>query len=108
MSATPPALLDGARVEMFANLGPLRSPTGATRHSIGNFAEVVARLAIARYDDAADVYLFYCRQEWEVVTDTCHSTEMDAVAQAEFEFGDVTFLPMPPAEPGGEQSGCCA
>ncbi|WP_328422991.1 hypothetical protein OG470_10025 [Micromonospora sp. NBC_00389] len=100
MSATPPALLDGARVQMFANLGPGHSPTGATRHSISNFAEVVARLAIARYDDAAEVYLFYCSQEWEVVTDTCHSTEMDALAQAEFEFGGVTFLRTSPRSPG--------
>ncbi|WFE50520.1 hypothetical protein [Micromonospora sp. WMMD1155] len=39
MRATPPALLDGARVTLFANFAPGQSPTGATRHSVGNFAE---------------------------------------------------------------------
>lgn len=92
MSATPPALLDGARVQMFANLGPGQAPTGATRHSVSNFAEVVAHLAIARYADAGEVYLFYCGQKWEVLTDTWHSTELDAVTQAECEFGPVTFV----------------
>ncbi|MDG4836422.1 hypothetical protein O7631_07820 [Micromonospora sp. WMMD967] len=38
MRATPPALLDGARVTLFANLAPGRSPTGATRRSVSNFA----------------------------------------------------------------------
>ncbi|MDG9672748.1 hypothetical protein [Micromonospora sp. DH14] len=49
MGTTPPALLDGARVTMFANLAPGQLPTGATHHSVADFAEVVADLAIARY-----------------------------------------------------------
>ncbi|MEV4761230.1 hypothetical protein AB0J89_01190 [Micromonospora chokoriensis] len=102
MRTTPPALLDGARVTMFANLVPGQLPTGATRHSVGNFAEVVAHLAIARYDEAAaEFYLFYCTNDWEVVTDTWHPTEMDAVAQAEAEFGDVTFMSMAAGGHGG-------
>ncbi|MFG3553510.1 hypothetical protein ACGGAQ_03895 [Micromonospora sp. NPDC047557] len=100
MSATPPALLDGARVTMFANLGPEQSPTGAARHSVGNFADMVVRLAIACYDGDTHRYLFYCTREWEVVADTCHPTEREAVAQAEFEFRGVTFLRVPPSEPG--------
>ncbi|WP_433536797.1 hypothetical protein ACQPZK_02865 [Micromonospora sp. CA-249363] len=92
MRATPPALLDGARVTLFASLAPGQLPTGATRHSVSNFAEVVAHLAIARYDKAdAEFYLFCCADDWQVVADTCHPTEAEAVAQAVFEFGDVTF-----------------
>ncbi|MEU0547712.1 hypothetical protein [Micromonospora sp. NPDC005979] len=91
MRATPP-LLDGARVTLFANLAPGQSPTGATRHSVSNFAEVVAHLAIARYEGTdAEFYLFYCADDWQVVTDTCHPTQAEAVAQAVREFGDVTF-----------------
>ncbi|MFG1867357.1 hypothetical protein [Micromonospora arborensis] len=105
MRATPPALLDGARVTMFASLAPGQLPTGATRHSVGNFAEVVAHLAIARYDEAAtEFYLFYCTDDWEVVTDTWHPTEMDAVAQAEVEFGDVTFMSMAAGGHGGREA----
>ncbi|MEU8218080.1 hypothetical protein AB0C47_20150 [Micromonospora taraxaci] len=101
MRTTPPTLLDGARVTMFANLALGQLPTGATRHSVGNFAEVVAHLAIARYDEAeADCYLFYCTGDWAVVTDTCHPTEAEAVAQAEFEFGRVAFVRM--ADSGGD------
>ncbi|RAN92221.1 hypothetical protein GAR05_06384 [Micromonospora saelicesensis] len=100
MRATPPALLDGAHVQMFANLGPGQSPTGAVRHSISNFAEVVAHLAIARYADAGEAYLFYCSQKWEVLTDTWHPTESDAVTQAECEFGPVTFVRVAPESPG--------
>lgn len=97
MSATPPTLLDGARVELFANLAPGQSPTGATRH-FGTVGKV-AHLAISRYDDAAGVYLFGCTEEWKVVTDTYHSTEAEAVAQAEFEFGAVTFVRVAPPIP---------
>ncbi|MGI5525220.1 hypothetical protein ACQEUX_30365 [Micromonospora sp. CA-259024] len=96
MSARPPALLDGARVTMFANLKPGQLPTRATRHSIRDFAELVVRLAIASYDDGPDAYLFYCTSDWVVLTDTFHPTEMEAVAQAEFEFGDVRFVRMAP------------
>ncbi|MCG5469881.1 hypothetical protein LADH09A_003817 [Micromonospora sp. LAH09] len=96
MSATPPALLDGARVTMFANLEPGQLPTGATRHSVEGFAELVVRLAIARYDDDVDAYLFYCTSDWVVVTDTFHPTEAEAVAQAEREFGDVSFVRVSP------------
>ncbi|MEV1014549.1 MULTISPECIES: hypothetical protein [unclassified Micromonospora] len=92
MRAMPPARLDGAQVTLVASLAPGQLATGATRHSVSNFAEVVAHLAIARYDEAdADFYLFYCTGDWQVLTDTCHSTEAKAVAQAVFEFGDVTF-----------------
>ncbi|MGC4768559.1 hypothetical protein ACLQ25_06170 [Micromonospora sp. DT44] len=102
MRAMPPARLDGAWVTMFASLAPGQSPTGATRHSVSNFAEVVAHLAIARYDEAdADFYLFYCTSDWQVLTDTCHPAEATAVAQAEFEFGGVTFTRVTQEGPSG-------
>ncbi|MGW0218808.1 hypothetical protein ACWDXH_30915 [Micromonospora chokoriensis] len=101
MGTTPPTRLDGARVTMFVNLAPGQLPTGATRHSVNDFAELVAHLAIARYDEAeGEFYLFYCTGGWAVLTDTCHPTEAEAVAQAEFEFGRVAFVRM--AGSGGD------
>lgn len=64
MGATPPDRLDGARVTLFASLAPGQSPTGATWHSVPDFAELVAHLAIARYDGTdAEFYLFYCADD---------------------------------------------
>lgn len=92
MGIAPPRVLDGARVRMVAHLGTAQRPTRATRHSVRNFNEVVANLAIAQYDGDTDVCLFYCTEEWEVVTDTCHQTQEQAVAQAEFEFTGLTVV----------------
>ena len=94
MIAPPPPVLDGARVKKFVQLGALQRPTRATRHSVANFDEIVAGLAIAQYEDSSDVYLFYCTESWEVVTDTYHDSEQDAMAQAEFEFDNLEFRAM--------------
>jgi hypothetical protein len=51
-----------------------------------------AALAIARYDDEEGIYLFYCDEGWNAVTDTYHDTIEHAIAQAEFEFESVTFV----------------
>lgn len=58
---------------------------------MANFEDIVAKLAIARYDNSSDIYLFYCDEQWEVVADTCHASVQEAIAQAEFEFTDVSF-----------------
>ncbi|MCF0092488.1 hypothetical protein [Micromonospora sp. MH99] len=92
MSAVPPMLIDGARVRLFANLGPMQRPTGATVHSVSNFNDVVDNLAIAQYGDDEEFYLFYCTNDWDVVSDTSHPTESAAVEQAEFEFVNLAFV----------------
>jgi hypothetical protein len=53
-----------------------------------------ASLALAQYDDDPGIYLFYCDEDWNAVTDAYHDDLEHAVAQAEFEFGPVEFVPM--------------
>jgi hypothetical protein len=86
----PPRELDGAAVLRYALVGDEQRPTGKTVHSVTNFADVVRGLALARYEEG-EVYLFYCDEEWTVVSDTCHATEEDAIGQARFEFDDLDF-----------------
>lgn len=67
----PPEFLDGVRVVQFASLEQAQ-PTGKTRHVV-NGLEVsgFAAVAVAQCDeDASGVYLFYCDESWNVVTDT--------------------------------------
>lgn len=87
----PPASIDGATVIAVADLRGV-SPTGRTRHVVrGDEVTHFAALAIARYDSDPGFYLFYCDSSWKTVTDTYHETVEGAKAQAEFEFGQVTF-----------------
>jgi hypothetical protein len=89
---TPPEALDGARVLQFASLARSQ-PTGRTRHVVeGAQVSRFAAVAIARYEDRPNgVYLFYCDQDWNVVTDTWHADVAHAIAQANFEFGLLSF-----------------
>ncbi len=87
---TPPRELDGATVLRYALVGDEQRPTGKTVHSVTNFADVVRGLALARYEKG-EVYLFYCDEEWTVVSDTCHATEGDAIGQARSEFDGLDF-----------------
>jgi hypothetical protein len=49
-----------------------------------------AGLAICVYETGDEgFYLFYCDEEWRVVTDTWHETLEDAKSQAEFEYEGV-------------------
>jgi hypothetical protein len=41
------------------------------------------------------VYLFHCDADWNTVTDTYHDTLEQALSQAEFEFGTLTFTDVP-------------
>ena len=66
MSTQPPTVLDGARVKKFVQLRAAQRPTGATRHSVSNFNDVIAGLAIAQYEGSSEVYLFYCTESWKV------------------------------------------
>jgi hypothetical protein len=87
----PPATIDGAQVLAYADLSGI-TPTGNTRHIVGGHeTSDFDALVIARHDDDQGVYLLYCDETWEAVTDTFHLTVDDAIAQAEFEYGTVSF-----------------
>ncbi|KAA8884947.1 hypothetical protein F3087_31785 [Nocardia colli] len=91
----PPKELDGATVVVSA-LTRDTSATGVTQHSaIGDPGADVAGLAIARYaGTTGEFYLFYCDEDWVVLTDTWHATIDDAIAQADREFNGVRFEPV--------------
>jgi hypothetical protein len=91
MSSRPPAVIDGAIVKLFAVVGASQEWTGATRHSVDRFDEIVVNLAIAQYQGDRDFCLFYCTSDWEVAADTFHSSEQEAMVQAEFEFTNLSF-----------------
>ncbi len=90
-----PELIDGATLLQVADLSSA-TPTRATRHLVaGREVTAFANLALAQYENDSGVYLFYCDEDWNTVTDTYHGTLEEALAQAEFEFGAVSFVPIP-------------
>ncbi|NKE56546.1 hypothetical protein FXN61_06750 [Lentzea sp. PSKA42] len=95
MTQRPPAELDGAEVFSFAPVGAAQKPTGGTVHSVSDFPDVVRGLALARYSGEKTVYLFYCDEESNVVSDTAHSSVEEAIDQARFEFEGLEFEPLP-------------
>lgn len=88
----PPGLLDGARVLAFTVVDVSVVSTGGTTHRIEDeMLGPAAGLAIAKYDGGdGQFYLFYCDPAWQVVTDTCHSSQELAREQAEFEYRGVS------------------
>ncbi len=93
MTSAPPTI-DNARVLRVVELSGLIA-TGKTRHIVvGKVVNKFAALAIVRYEHDEGVYLFYCDEEWNAVTDTYHDDIDAAVAQAEFEFGPLEFFPV--------------
>jgi hypothetical protein len=83
----PQDSIDGARVLAFAAIDDSVTSTGRTVHRAGT--EVLgpfSGLVIARYDGDNQFYLFYCDQDWRVVSDTLHSSEESARKQADFEY----------------------
>jgi hypothetical protein len=86
-----PSHIDNAKVLAVADLGDVK-PTGTTRHTVaGEEVSDFAALAIAKYDSDSGVYLFYCDEQWNSVTDTYHENWDQAMSQAEFEFGPTEF-----------------
>jgi hypothetical protein len=84
--------IDGAPVLRWANVRD-RAPSGGTRHVVGGFDLCTfAALAIARYEGTDGVYLLYCDEEWNSVSDTYQDTVELAVEQAIHGFGPVDFL----------------
>jgi hypothetical protein len=91
----PPATIDGARLLQVADVRAA-SPTGRTKHIVqgAEFAGF-AWLAVAQYENESGVYLFYCDDSWNVVTDTQHEDVQHAIEQARFEFGSIEFSLLP-------------
>ena len=82
-----PSNLGGAKVLMYSVLDGRQRPTGKCRHSVaGALVAGFAFLAICQYEGDDGFYLFYCDDQWNVVTDTLHFTMDQAMEQAEFEY----------------------
>jgi hypothetical protein len=72
----------------------LKASTGTrrTRHIIDGIEEHrFSALAITKYLDDPGVYLLYCDDDWNAVTDIYHDSIEHAIAQASFEFGPLDF-----------------
>ncbi len=89
--ADVPENIDGAKVLLYSLIDSRHRFTGNCRHVVfGVEAGPVDGLAICRYDEGLDYYLFYCDAEWRTLTDTCHDTLDGAKDQAEFEYAGVS------------------
>src|SRR5437016_4661827 len=87
----PPKEIDGARLICFAEVTSAVRPTARTSHRKGG--EVlgpVKGLAICQYSGESSFYLFYCGEDWMVLTDTFHLSLADAKHQAEFEYESIS------------------
>ena len=87
MESVPPKQLNNAEVLLYTRIDERHEPTGACRHTVaGELMEQASGLAICRYEQDGGFYLFYCNEDWKVITDTWHETLEDAKEQAEFEY----------------------
>src|SRR3954452_22922987 len=69
----PPEQLDGANVLLWTPDLRVTRPTARTTHRVGgDLLGAAVALAICQYDGDSQYYLFYCDDEWNVRTDTCH------------------------------------
>lgn len=85
-----PDQLDGATVICYSPIDNRHKPTGGTQHYRKGLPQgEFAGLAICRYEGAADFYLFYCDESWNVVNDTCHESLELALRYAELEYTGV-------------------
>lgn len=86
-----PEHIDGARVLLATDLSTSIS-TGETRHVVGDDERNdFAALAVAQYEEEDGVYLLYCDDDWDAITDTHHDSVEQAITQAESEFGPLRF-----------------
>ena len=88
-----PEELDGARLLMVATVGPAQRPTGHALHAVVMYP-AVAHLALATYDGGDGVYLVHCDHTWRVLNDCLGAAADEAIAQARFEFTNLTFHPV--------------
>ena len=82
-----PKTIDGAGVLWFTTIDGRHRYTGACRHVVrGIPLGAAAGLAICQYRIEGEFYLFYCDNNWNTLTDTCHESLARARQQAEFEY----------------------
>ena len=87
----PPPELDGARVLKYAVLTDEIRNTGNVWHRVNGLdLPKVYALAICKYDDNEDYYIFYCDSDWNVMTDLCRETLDAALGSAELEYKGIT------------------
>lgn len=85
----PPIKLDHADLIAFLVLNEKNHRTGFAQHFVnGNFAMDFNALAICKYEGSPGFYLFYCDNNWNVITDTYHATVEEAIEQTESEYSN--------------------
>jgi hypothetical protein len=84
-----PTDFGGDKVIATAVVSEAVRPTGATIHD-GPDGVIPPANALAIVMGEAGVYLLYCDREWQVLTDTWHSSVINAKAQAEFEYEGIS------------------
>ena len=83
----PPRAINDLPVLFFTPIDWRHTPTDATIHTVaGEPFGPAAGLAICQDPTSSAVYLLYCDDNWEPVTDTWHENVQDAKEQAEFEY----------------------
>ena len=85
-----PQEVGGAKVVLYTPIDERHKHTGNCKQVVaGVLMGAAAGLAICQYEGENSFYLFGCDAKWNTVTDTCHDTLEDAMAQAEFEYEGV-------------------
>jgi len=82
-----PKIIETAKLLSYTFIDERHQVTGKTHHSVhGTLIAPAKILAICQYDDDTGFYLFYCDENWQVLTDTWHTSLSEAKKQAEFEY----------------------
>ncbi len=85
-----PQEVGGAKVVLYTPIDERHKHTGNCKQIVaGVLMGAAAGLVICQYEGENSFYLFGCDAKWNTVTDTCHETLEDAMAQAEFEYEGV-------------------
>jgi hypothetical protein len=87
-----PQEIDGAPVIAIASVAA-GSATGATRHHVNGelVNERIRWLAICENRDRHEAYLFYCAEDWTIITDSWYEAVQDAFDHAQRQFEGVSF-----------------
>jgi hypothetical protein len=86
-----PRMIDGAKVICFTPIDLRHRATGNCRQIIAGVAQgQAAGLAVCQYEGEDGFYLFGCDVDWNCITDTWCPTLDEVLAQAEFEYVEVS------------------
>jgi hypothetical protein len=85
-----PQELDGSKLAFYSPIDRRHRATAACKHVVAGAVQApFAILAIGHQTDGSFI-LFYCNEDWDVITDTWHETLADAKKQAEYEYEGVS------------------